>query len=199
MLKLIHAPQSRSSRIIWLLEETGAPFEIQYVDIARQTTGTGAPDPANPHPDKKVPALIDGVQMISESAAIALYLTDKFPAANLGPQIGDEKRGDYLTWLFYYQGTIEPLLVLSFAQIDHPAVHATFRGMPEMHARILKALERGPYILGDEFSAVDLMLASLGQWARAMLPEGEIMDGYLQRCLDRPAVARAGAKDAKPA
>ena len=98
MLVLHHAPRSRSSRIIWLLEELGAPYEIALTDIPRMD-GPGAPDPKNPHPDKKVPALVDDGALVTESAAIVLYLTDKFPAAGLGPVVGDPLRGAYLAWL----------------------------------------------------------------------------------------------------
>lgn len=77
MLKLFHNPDSRSSRFIWLLEELGIDYELNYTDIPRWS-GKGAPDPANPHPDKRVPALLHDGQLVTESAAIALYLTDTF-------------------------------------------------------------------------------------------------------------------------
>jgi glutathione S-transferase len=97
MLTLHHAPRSRSLRILWLLEEIGEPFEVNYVSIARGQ-GAGEPDPKNPHPDKKVPALTHDGVLVTESSAIVLYLTDAFPAAGLGPRIGDPDRAPYLTW-----------------------------------------------------------------------------------------------------
>jgi hypothetical protein len=79
MLTLYHGPVSRSSRIIWLLEELGVTdYRIAITDIPRPD-GTGAVDPSNPHPDKKVPALVDDDALVTESSAIVLYLTDKFP------------------------------------------------------------------------------------------------------------------------
>ena len=92
MLTLVHAPRSRSSRFLWLLEETGEPYDIQYVSI-RRSDGSGALDPANPHPHGKVPVLKDGASTVFEQTAIALYLADKFPDARLGPAIGDPARG----------------------------------------------------------------------------------------------------------
>ena len=107
MLTLYHSPQTRSSRFIWLLEEIGEPYGIEYVTIQRGD-GTGERDPKNPNPDGRVPTLVhDGVQ-VSESAAIALYLSDAFPAAQLGPAVGDPGRGNFLTWLYYYAGEVEP-------------------------------------------------------------------------------------------
>src|SRR5262245_14348909 len=98
MLTLHHAPQSRSTRIIWLLEELGADYRLQITDIPRPDA-KGAADPSNPHPDKKVPALVDDGVLVTESAAIVAYLTDKFPQAGIGPVVGDPDRGPYLSWL----------------------------------------------------------------------------------------------------
>ena len=100
MLTLYHSPQTRSSRIIWLLEEADAEYEIKYVTIPRMD-GTGGPDPKNPHPDKKVPLLVHEGEMIWESAAIALYVADLFPNARLAPRPGEKGRGTYVSWLAY--------------------------------------------------------------------------------------------------
>jgi glutathione S-transferase len=195
MLTLFHAPRSRSSRIIWLLEELGAKYELKITDIPRQD-GTGAPDAANPHPDKKVPALVDDGVLITESIAIVQYLTDKFPAAGIGPKISDAKRGPYLTWLGYYAGVIEPVVNLEFAGLGDSAVmQRTFRDRAAMNRRVLEALDPGPYILGEQFSGADILIASMGQFVRAMLPAGPLVDAYLERCNARPALARALAKD----
>lgn len=196
MLTLHHAPRSRSSRIIWLLEELGATYQIRYTNIPRMD-GSGAADPANPHPDKKVPALVHEGTLITESAAIILYLTDLFPDAGLGPKLGDRQRGPYLAWLAYYAGVIEPVVNLEFAGLAaHPGMQRTFTSRAAVDQRILEALKSGPYILGDSFSGADILIGSMGQWSRAMLPTDPLVDAYLSRCNARPALARAGAKDA---
>jgi glutathione S-transferase len=196
MLVLHHAPQSRSSRIVWLLEELGAPYELRITNIPR-LDGSGAPDPDNPHPDKKVPALVDDGVLVTESIAIVQYLIDKFPAAGLGPAIGDPRRGPYLSWLAYYAGVIEPVVNFGFVGLaDHPGLRRTFRGKAELDARVLGALRASPYLVGDRFTGADLVLASVAHWARAALPEGEVVDDYLKRINARPALARALAKDA---
>jgi glutathione S-transferase len=195
MLTLYHAPHSRSSRIVWLLEELGADYVLKITDIPRMD-GTGAPDPANPHPDKKVPALVDDGVLITESIAIVQYLTDKFPAAGLGPVVGDPQRGPYLSWLAYYAGVMEPVVNLQFAGLsDNAALQRTFRDRAAMDRRILAALEAAPYVLGKQFSGADIMVASIGQFMRTMLPAGARVDAYLERCNDRPALARASARD----
>ena len=107
MITLYHRPKTRSSRFLFLLEELGAPYRIQIV-TTRNRDGTGAPDPANPHPHGKVPAISDDGVVVFESPAIALYLTDKFPQSGLGPLVGDPQRGPYLSWLAYYGDVFEP-------------------------------------------------------------------------------------------
>src|SRR5262245_48986629 len=128
MLTLYHAPRSRSTRIVWLLEELGADYALKIVDIPRQD-GSGAADAANPHPDKKVPALDHDGALITESIAVILYLTDLFPQAKLAPAVGDPQRGEYLTWLAYYAGVIEPVVHFQFLGLgDDPQLRRTFRG-----------------------------------------------------------------------
>jgi glutathione S-transferase len=195
MLRLYHAPRSRSSRIVWLIEELGADCEIVYTNITRQD-GSGDEDGNNPHPDKKVPALLHGDRLITESSAIVLYLTDLYPQAGIGPLADDHKRGEYLTWLFYYSGVIEPVVTFEFAGLgDNPALMRTFRGRSEMERRLLEALKHGPYLLGEKFSGADILIASLGAWARNMLPTGKLVDDYLARCNSRPALKASFAKD----
>ena len=199
MLTLYHSPQTRSTRMIWLLEELGTDYEIAYVDIERGD-GTGKKDPRNPHPDKKVPALAHDGMLVTESVAIMLYLTDLFPEAGLGPKVGDPDRGAYLTWLAYYAGVIEPTLIIAYLGLgDHEGVARAFRGRPEMERRILSALDDNDYLLGARFSVADILIASIGHWSREMLPANEVMDAYLARCAERPALARATAKDPLPA
>lgn len=198
MLTLIHNPKSRSSRLIWLLEELGLPFDIRYVSIPRMD-GTGAPDPNNPHPDKKVPALLDGDKLITESAAICLYLTDMAPEAGIAPKPGDPLRGEYLSWLFYYAGVVEPVMTAQYGGFgDNPAFIRTFRGRAEMDARMIKALEHHAFLLGPNFTGVDILFSSMGMWAREMLPAGALVDSYIAACMARPALTRSYHKDAGP-
>ena len=195
MLTLHHAPQSRSSRIIWLLEELGAKYEIKITSIPR-LDGTGSSDPSNPHPDKKVPALVHDGTLVTESIAIMQYLTDLYPEAGMAPKLGDPGRGAYLTWLAYYAGVMEPVINLGFNGLgDHAGLQRTFGSRAAMDRRLTDALKAHPYILGDGFSAVDLLVASTGLWARQMLPAGELVDDYLSHCSNRPAGARALGKD----
>ena len=194
MLTLFHAPQSRSGRIVWLLEEIGADYDIVYVDIFRAMTLTGARDPANLHPDGKVPALLHDEALVSESAAVALYLTDVHPEANLGASVGSPDRAAYVTWLAWTAGEMEPAFWsrISGAAESDPNAKARFDAVI---ARLLTALATGPYLMGDRFTAVDVMIASALAWGREYVPESALIDAYLERALNRPANVRAAAKD----
>ena len=161
MLTLYHAPRSRSTSIIALIEEMRITdrVEIVTVTIPRQD-GSGGPDPRNPHPEKKVPYLVNGDDHVRERGAIIVYLTDMFPHAGLGRPVGDPQRGRFLGWLFYYQGVVEPALVLDWAGIDHPALQATFRNAGAVADRLSATLTDSPWLLGADYSAADLLLSS---------------------------------------
>jgi glutathione S-transferase len=199
MLTLYHAPLSRSSRIVWLLEELAADYELVYVDI-RRMDGSGGTDPRNPHPDGKVPALVHDGALVTESAAVVLYLTDLHPTAAVSVPVGDPRRGAYLSWLAYYAGVMEPVVHFEFLGLgDNEALRRTFRGRAELDRRVLGALERHPYVTGDSFTGADLLVASMGAFMRPMLPAGAVVDDYLARCEARPARQAALAKDRQPA
>src|SRR5262249_45516184 len=155
MLRLYHAPRSRSSRILWLIEELGAECEIVYTNITRMD-GSGDEDEANPHPDKKVPALVHDGHLVTESSAIVLYLTDLFPQAGIGPAKDDPKRGEYLTWLFYYSGVIEPVVTFETAGLgEHPQLMRTFPGKSEIERWATESLHDRPDNLLPNVSGAD--------------------------------------------
>ena len=196
MITLFHAPRSRSSRFIFLLEELGAPYEIKPVTI-RRGDGSGAIDPANPHPHGKVPVIRDGDTIVFESAAVALYLTDKFADAGIGPLPGDARRGAYLSWLAYYAGVMEPAFMSLFMKWDVPRGTAGWVKANEVLDYVTATLEKGPYLLGETFSAADILVGTTFAMflGGPMLPKTDLLEGYAKRVTERPAAARARAKD----
>ncbi|PZN99361.1 MAG: glutathione S-transferase [Alphaproteobacteria bacterium] len=199
MLTLFHAPQSRSSRIVWLVEELELDCPVRYCQIAvRNGQTVGEADPANPHPDGKVPALRHDDAVITESAAIALYLTDLHPEANLGAPLGSAERGALLTWICWAVGELEPAIwskMTGEADRD-PLAKARYEAAV---FRLLEALWVGPYLMGERFTAADVMVGSILGWARSCLPESPLLDDYAERLAQRPAHVRADARDAAPA
>lgn len=196
MLTLIHAPRSRSGRILWLLEELGADYEVRYVSI-RRWDGSGAADDNNPHPHKQVPALLHDGSLITESTAITQYLTELYPDSEMGRAPGHPERGAYLSWLAYYAGVIEPMGTASISGLTQ-ANPALAKGYEQMCAHVVATLEANAYLLGDRISAVDLMLGGALSWMRTLLPQSASVDNYVRTLTSRPALARALEIDVKP-
>lgn len=197
MLTLYHAPRSRSFRILWLLEELGVPYEMKIISI-RRADGSGHEEPGyrRIHPHGKVPAIMhDGIPVF-ETPAIALYLTDAFPAAGLGPTVGDKQRGSYLSWLAYSTGVLEPALLEKVMNVPHRA--STFGWGPpaEVEALLEDTLSAGPYLLGDRFSAADIVLGGSIAFLLQMKvwPATPVFTAYAERLTARPAHKSAQAK-----
>lgn len=192
MLTLYHSPNSRSTSVVQLLHELGATdrVEVKTVTIPRQD-GSGARDPANPHPEGKVPYLVGDSDHVRERGAIILYLTDMFPEAGLAPLPGDPQRGEYLSWLFWYQGVLEPVVILSWAKIEHPMIHASLRDYDTAIQRMDEVLSRQPYLLGERFSAADLLCAGPFAWFGDQLVLTPAIRDWVARCQDRDLVRAA--------
>jgi glutathione S-transferase len=188
MITLYHAPQTRSSSIVWLLDELGVPYETKLVGF-RRSDGTGAKDAANPHPHGKVPALTDGDDMVFETAAIALFLTDKYPAKKLGPLPGQAQRGEYLSWLAYRPGIMEPGLISRRFDIKHVYGAMGWAPAEEIEEVLNQHLATRKYFLGENFSALDILLGGGLHFLMPakMVKETPVLKAYSDRIIDRPA------------
>lgn len=200
MLKLYHSAQSRSIRPRWLLEEAGAPYEL--VRLSLEKGDTKRPEYLRLNPNGRVPTLVDGDLVLYESAAIVQYLADRFADKRLAPPLGTPARGLYYQWIHYTMTEIEPPLVAIFLHTVRrpegeriPAVAA--EGRTQLAAAldvVERALEGRKFILGNDFSAADVMLGSTLAWAQMMSMLGEQRPGtaaYLGRMQERPALQRA--------
>lgn len=196
MLKLFHAPVSRSTAIVTLIEEMGIAdrVRIELVSIPR-ADGSGHRDLANPHPEGKVPALLAGDTVMTERAAIMLFLTEAFPGTGMAPEPGDPRRAAFLTWMNWYGAVHEPVLIHGFAGLDNDLLRKTFRGTAEVEARLRAALENGPYLLGDSFTAADLLCHSPYAWFPEATPDDPLIRGWVDRCKARPATQRVLAAE----
>lgn len=188
MLTLFHSPNSRSTACLTLLEEMAIRdrVAVKLVTIKR-LDGTGGIDAANPHPEGKVPALLHDGHLITERGAIMVHLTTLFPEAAMAPAVGSPLWGDYLSWMSWYQGVLEPVLILDFCKLEHPSLTATFRTPVEATARIKAALVKGPWLLGDKFSAADLLVHSPYAWFKEATPDDPLIRDWVERCKARPA------------
>jgi glutathione S-transferase len=195
MLTLFHAPKSRSTRVLWLLEELGADYEIEQVSILRMG-GKGETDPRNPHLLKQVPCIVHHDQVIAETVIVWIYLTDLYPQASIAPRPGDARRAEYLSWLGLYNAVLEPVVTAFYGPGGPtPVQKEAFDGLV---AKWRQTLEAGPYLMGEAFSAVDILFASLLHFNRKALPDDAIFDQWLNRISARPALALAMTKDGQP-
>jgi glutathione S-transferase len=192
MMKLYWAPRSRSFTALWLMEETGQPYERVLTDI---TTGAQkTPEYLAINPMGKVPALGDGDATLAEAAAICAYVAERYPEAKLAPPLGDPKRAKYLYWLFFSPGCIEPAIVQLATKIEMNPVAAGWGEAQRVFDVLDNALGKGPWILGDTFSAADIVIGSGLNFAVRifkMVPSRPSFDAYLDRCAARPAFQRA--------
>jgi glutathione S-transferase len=192
MMKLYWSPRSRSFSALWLMEETGQPYERVLTDIS--TGAQKTPEFLAINPMGKVPALKDGDVTIAEASAICAYVAERYPEAKLAPPVGDPRRAKYLQWLFFSPGCIEPAMIEIFTKISVPTSTAAWRSAAQVFDVLDAALEKGPFLLGDMFTAADIMIGSGLNFATRlfkMVPARPSFDRYIDACSARPAFQRA--------
>jgi len=202
MITLFWCPQTRASRILWLLEEMNEPFEVRMIDI-RDPETKGDPDFVAASPMGKVPAILDttpnGVVQMADSASIGLYLADRYPASSLAPAVADPSRGQYLYWMTYTPGVIEPAMMERFNNWEVSPTNCGWGNFNQMVEVLEKGLEDSQWLLGEKFSAADVMVGSSVYFMQkfGILPDNPVLGAYAERCLARPAYQKALARDAE--
>jgi len=197
-LTFFHSPQTRSSGVLTLLEELGAPFELKLLNMKAGEQRGAAFMAINPM--GKVPAIQHGVALVTEQPAIYLYLADLFPDAGLAPGLRDPLRGPYLRWLVYYGSAFEPAVVDRAMKRDPAAPGLSPYGdYDTMLATLAQQLSNGPYLLGDTFTAADVLWASALGWTTqfGLVPELPVLRAYIDRVTSRPAFVRVRERDAQ--
>jgi glutathione S-transferase len=192
MMQLYWSPRSRSFSTLWLMEETGQPYERVLTDITKGAQKT--PEYLAINPMGKVPALRDGEATLAEAAAICAYVTERYPQAKLAPPPGDPLRAKYLYWLFFAPGCIEPAMVQLATKIEMSPVAAGWGDAQRVFDVLDAALAKGPWILGETFSAADIAIGSSLNFAVRlfkMVPARPSFDRYIDACASRPAFQRA--------
>ena len=191
-MKLFWAPQTRSQRAIWMLEEAGVDYEMERVNIAAEDR-KDTDEFLAASPMGKVPALIDGDVAMAESAALCIYVADRYAMGTLAPALDDPLRGKYLYWMLYTPAVVEPAMSEKFNQVETNRYRSGWGDFDLMIETWDNAMDGREWILGDQFTAADVMLGSsaifLGMFN--MLPETRNIDTYAERCLARPANQRA--------
>ncbi len=180
-----------------MLEEIGEPYDLHLLSLKKEENRDPAYLAINPM--GKVPALKHGDVVVTESAAICLYLGDAFPQAGLTVPIGDPRRGPFLKWLFFGPSCLEPAMTdRAFKRVEPPPRAALGYGDYDttMDA-VVQAVEPGPYLLGERFSAADVVIGSTLRWGMLfkIVPERAEFLAYTVRLTERPAFKRVQQKD----
>jgi len=200
-MKLYYVPRTRAGRARWMLEELGVPYQLVRLDPSKKENRQ--PDYLAVHPLGHVPALTDGDTHLIESAAIVMYLADKFADKKLAPAPGTAERGQYYQWISFAMTTVEPPLVdimmhtrfLPEDQRNPKALEKARERLKEVCTMIEKRLEGRQFVAGNQFTAADLVLGGVLGWGAMM---GAItgypnIERYVKSIQDRPAYKKANA------
>lgn len=195
-LTFYHSPNTRSTATMILLEELGAPYELRLLDNKKGEQREPAYLAINPM--GKVPAIVHEGQLVTETVAIFIHLADAFPAMGLAPAIGDPLRGAYLRWMVYYAAAFEPAVVdKAMKREQAPLAMSPYGDFDTMLKTLTDQLDRGPFILGDHYSAADVLWATGLGWTTmfGIVPLSPSIAGYIGRIKARPVFERVRLKD----
>jgi len=196
-ITFFHVPNSRSAGTRILLDELGADYELQALNL-KSNEQRGARYLAL-NPMGKVPAIQHAGALVTEQAAVFMYLADLYPEAGLAPAVGDPLRGPYLRWMVFYGSCFEPAVVdRSMNRPPVPLATSPYGDFDTMLDTVTQQLSRGPYLLGERFTAADLMWGMALAWATGfrLVPLRPEFQAYISQVTGRPSVARVRAQDA---
>ena len=195
-LTLYHAPHSRSGAVRFLLEELGVPYDLHVLSLKKAEQRAPAYLAVNPM--GKVPAIVHGDVLVTEQPAILMYLADLYPQAGLAPAIDDALRGPYLRWMVFYGSCFEPAVTdLAMKRDPAPPSMCPYGDYDTMLATLTQQLRAGPYMLGERFSAADVLWGSALAWMTAfkLVPPLPEIVAYVERINARPAARQVAAAD----
>ena len=196
-ITFFHSPNTRSTGTRILLEELGAPYDLNVVNMKAGEQRQAAYLAVNPM--GKVPAIKVGDALVTEQIAIGIYLADLFPEAGLAPGLTDPLRGPYLRWMVYYAACFEPGVVDHALKRDPaPLAMCPYGDYDTMLKTVVDQLERGPYLLGERFSAADVLWGTALTWMTAfkLVAELPAIMGYVARAQARHATVKVKELDA---
>ncbi|KDP83400.1 glutathione S-transferase family protein [Cupriavidus basilensis] len=194
---LFHSPNTRSTGALTLLEELGVPYRLHPLNMKAGEQREPAYLAINPM--GKVPAILYGDALVTEQTAVFIFLADLFPQARLAPALTDPLRGPYLRWMAFYGSCFEPALVDRSQQRETPRAMCPYGDYDTTIGTLLGQLEKGPYLLGDTFTAADVLWGTALTWTTMfkLVEATPVVQAYIDRINARPAVARARAIDAR--
>ena len=196
-ITFFHSPQSRSAGVRILLEELGASYTVHPLNMQKGEQREAAYLAVNPM--GKVPAIKHGDVLVTEQAAVYMYLAELYPEAGLSPAVGDALRGPYLRWMTFYGSCFEPAAVDRAMKRDAGGQAMSPYGSFDVVIDTLAAqITPGPWFLGERFTAADVLWGTAFNWMLQfkLVPERQVFVDYAARVMARPARQRALAFDA---
>lgn len=195
-ITLYHHPFSRAANVIWMLEEVEVPYELRFVDI--RAGAHKAPEVLAKNPMGKLPILTDGELVMTESAAIGLYLADRYALGRLAPPTDDPARGTYLRWSLFAPSVIEPGAMAKAAGWDFKPSQAGWGKYDDMLATMESAIAGRDFVLGERFSMADVIFGGTLRYMLTfkLVEERPAFKAYAERLGQRPALGRADARNA---
>jgi glutathione S-transferase len=196
MVTVYHHPYTRAASVVWMLEEVGVDHELRFVDV--MAGAHKAPEILALNPMGKLPIIQDGDLVVTESAAIALYLADRYAPGRLAPTLDDPARGTYFRWILFAPSVIEPGAAGKSSGWQYEESRVGWGNYQAMLDTMESAIG-GPYVLGDTFSMADVVF---GGTLRFMLqfkmvePRPAFVE-YAETLAARPALQRADARNAE--
>lgn len=180
---------------MWPLEEVGVEYNLEWVDIQKGEQKQDAFLAKNPM--GKIPTIVDGDLVVTESAAIAMYLADRYAPSKLAPALDDPKRGTYYRWICFAPSVIEPAATVNLHKWDAKPGQVGWGTLPDMLKAVDLALSSGPYVLGETFSMADVVLGGTLRYMTMfkMIEPSRLVGAYIELLNQRPALQRADARN----
>jgi glutathione S-transferase len=190
-ITLFHHPWSRAANVVWMLEELQLDYELSFVDIRKGANKS--PEFLARNPMGKLPTLVDGDVVLTESAAIGLFLADRYGAGRLAPALDDDRRAPYLRWSLFAPSVIEPACYAQHASWDYKPGSAGWGTYEAMLDSCESAIGEGPWVLGDTFTMADIVFGGTVRYMLqfGMMEKRQTFVDYAQRLSDRPASKKA--------
>ncbi len=196
-ITLFHSPQTRSTGAVVLMEELGVPHRLRVLNF--KTGEQRSAEYRGINPMGKVPAVLHLGQLVTEQAAVYMYLADLFPERGLAPAVGEPLRGPYLRWMVMYGSCFEPALIdRSLKHEPPPYGMCPWGDIETLMSTLEEALARGPWLLGERFSAADILWGLALDWMIRfrLLEPSALVQAYVHRVTDRAAVRAVRERDA---
>jgi glutathione S-transferase len=195
-ITLYHAPQTRGTGVWVLLEELGTPYEMEVLNF--KAGENQQPEFLAINPLGKFPTIVHNGTVVTEQVACYTYLADLFPEKGLAPAWNDPKRGAYLRWMAYQGSSFEPALIdKAFNRSPVQASQLSYGSFDKMLETLFNQIAKGPYLLGEEFYAVDILWGMSLKWCRmfGLITTNPVVDAYIERITSRPAFSKVEQQD----